>query len=560
MSNNINTISTGQSPAIRSDEVGNETRESSKDEPKTDSPPEPRNARKWRPIAFMGRFARLVPTILILAVLAGIGIWGHHTGWSMSKFSEVTGQEAAEKDDWCAEHGVPESVCIACNAELMPKPKPYGWCEEHGVHECPFHHPDVAQLDKTAKVEKRDLDRAKRALELRERKQNNPACQLHLRRIQFVSKQAVEDAGIDIGLVDRKKIVESIPATGEITYDQTRVARLSSRSSGTVWRVDKQIGDKIRRGEILAIVDASEVGRLKSELLSAVTAYDLAKLNRDQIKPVAGKGVAGRLLQEAEAKLSTESIRVQRAIQSLVNLGFSLSVKEVMATERSKLLSSLQFLGIPDDVTRYLVAGKSTSNLIPIRAPADGVVVERDVVAGEVVDTRKVLFTVVDTSQMWLILDVSSEHASLLKTGRKVLFRPDDNRTEVTGFISWISTKIDSHTRTVKIRVELPNPHGHLRDETFGQGEIVLREDSGSIVVPSTAVHWEGCCHVVFVRDRDYLKKGSFKVFHPRVVRPGVRTETHTEILAGVMPWEVVVTKGSGVLRAELLKGNLGPG
>ena len=560
MSNNINTISTGQSPAIEPDQAGNESLDTPNDKIRPGSMPRPRNTRLWRPVAFIGRFVGLAPTVLILAVLAAIGIWGHHTGWSMSKFSEVTGQAPAAKDDWCAEHGVPESICIACNAELMPKPKPYGWCEEHGVHECPLHHPDVAQLDKTPEVEKRDLERAKRALALRDRKQNNPTCQLHLRRIQFVSNQAVEDAGIDIGLVDRKKIIESIPATGEITYDQTRVARLSSRSSGTVWRVDKQIGDTIRKGEILAIIDASEVGRLKSELLSAVTAYDLAKLNRDQIKPVAGKGVAGRLLQEAEAKLSTESIRIQRSIQSLINLGFSVSVKEVMAIDRGKLASRLQFLGIPDDVTRYLVPGKTTSNLIPIRAPADGIVVERDVVAGEVVDTRKVLFTVVDTSRMWLVLDVSSEHAPLLKTERKVLFRPDGNRTEVTGLISWISTKIDSHTRTVKIRVELSNREGHLRDETFGQGKIVLREDSGSIVVPSDAVHWEGCCHVVFVRDKNYLKKGSFKVFHPRVVRPGVRTETHTEILAGVMPWEVVVTKGSGVLRAELLKGNLGPG
>jgi len=506
------------------------------------------------------RFLGLLPTAAILAVLAGLGYWGHHTGWSMSKFSEVAGNGTTETDDWCTAHGVPESICIACNADLMPKAELHGWCAEHGVHECPFEHPDVVQLEKTPEIEKRDLQRAERALKLRKRSENNPGCQLHLRRIQFVSKEAVGNAGIDIGLVDRRTIVESIPASGEVTYDQTRIARLSSRAPGTVWKVYRNIGDDVRKGDVLAVIDASEVGRLKAELLAAITDYDLKKIQRDQLQGVAGSGVAERVLQEAEASLSAAHIRVQRAVQSLVNLGFPVTAKQVLSAERKTLPDKLRFLGLPEDVTRYLNPETTTSNLIPLRAPSDGIVVARDVVAGEVVDSKQVLFTVVDTSHMWLMLNVASEQAPLLKLGRKVLFRPDGDESEITGRISWISTKVDPHTRTVEVRVELPNRDGRLRNETFGEGRIVLREDSGSIVVPNEAVHWEGCCHVVFVRDKNYQKDGSYKVFHTRVVRPGARTATHTEILAGLMPWEVVVTEGGGVLRAELLKGNLGPG
>ena len=65
---------------------------------------------------------------------------------------------------------------------------------------------------------------------------------------------------------------------------------------------------------------------------------------------------------------------------------------------------------------------------------------------------------------------------------------------------------------------------------------------------------------MVFVRDKDYMKEGAYKVFHTRSVRPGVRMGDTTEMIAGLLPGEVVVTKGSGVLRAELLKGNLGAG
>ena len=75
---------------------------------------------------------RSVPTILVLAVLAGIGFWGHHNNWTMPKFSALVGNGKTEKDDWCAEHGVPESICVACNAELMSKGKLHGWCEQHG--------------------------------------------------------------------------------------------------------------------------------------------------------------------------------------------------------------------------------------------------------------------------------------------------------------------------------------------------------------------------------------------------------------------------------------------
>jgi multidrug efflux pump subunit AcrA (membrane-fusion protein) len=109
------------------------------------------------------------------------------------------------------------------------------------------------------------------------------------------------------------------------------------------------------------------------------------------------------------------------------------------------------------------------------------------------------------------------------------------------------------------VRGELLNDDGHLRNETFGLGEIVLREETDAIVVPSSAVHWEGCCHVVFVRDKDYFSS-PYKVFHTRSVRPGVVLGDTTEVIAGLFPGEVVVTKGSGVLRAELLKGNLGAG
>src|SRR5207253_3096237 len=108
---------------------------------------------------------------------------------------------------------------------------------------------------------------------------------------------------------------------------------------------------------------------------------------------------------------------------------------------------------------------------------------------------------------------VRQEDAGLVTAGQKVLFRPGENHqgVEIAGKVSWISTSADGITRTVRVRVELPNSDGRLRANTFGTGRIVLREEPSAVFVPTQALHWDGCCHVVFVRDKDYFQKGSPK-------------------------------------------------
>ena len=502
---------------------------------------------------------RSVPTAIVLLLLGGIGYLGHQTGWKIPEFSTLVGNGPSENEDWCAEHGVPESECVACNADLMPKGKLHGWCKEHGVHECVLHHPDVAQLKETPEISPADLDRAARAIAMRPRTKNDPACKMHLRRVQFPSSSAVDKAGIDINLVDRGRVVESISATGQIVYDSTRMARLSSRAAGTVWRVETSVGDQVKEGEVLAIVDAAEVGRAKAELLRTVAQLDLRIKNYERLTELNGI-VPGRRALEAETANTEAEVAVRRAIHTLANLGMNIAYETVHSTSADELRRKVQLLGLPPDTIQHLHPTQTTSNLIPVFAPRDGIIVTRDVVAGEVTDTAKVLFTIADTSLMWLMLNVPLEEAKHVAIGQKVAFHPDGGDETAIGPITWISTDVDSKTRTVVVRAELFNHDGHLRNETFGRGKTVLRDEPEAIIVPSTAVHWEGCCHVVFVRDKDFMTKGSYKVFHTRSVRPGVNMGDYTEMIAGLWPGEVVVTKGSGVLRAELLKGNLGAG
>ncbi len=504
------------------------------------------------------RIGSLLPTLLVMAALSGLAVAGHHYGWTIPKFSELAGRRSPSGPAWCDEHGVPEEDCIACNADLMPKGKLYGWCGEHGVRECVLDHPELAQLTEPPGDLTADRQRARRALALRPRPKNDPGCKLSLRRIQFASKEAADKAGIDIGLVERGPLVETISATGEVVYDPTRVARLASRAAGTAWRVYKNVGDHVAEGDVLALIDAASAGRAKADLLQAVAQYRLAQQTIDRLKGLQGV-VAGKRMLEAEAARNLAEASVRKSVQELQNLGLPVVLQEVFRYSEPELARRLRYLGVPSPLARRLGDKQGSANLVPVVAPRDGIVVRRNVVTGEVVDPSRMLFTVADTSTMWLVLDVKLEDARFLKLGQKVIFRSDGAEHADVGKLTWISTDVDVETRTVQARAELDNRDGHLRNEVFGAGEIVLREERDAILVPSSAVHWEGCCFVVFVRDKDWFT-GRYKVIHTRSIRPGIETGGMTEVIAGLLPGEVVVTRGSGVLRAELFKGNLGAG
>src|SRR5262249_52553954 len=132
-----------------------------------------------------GALRRMAPTFVVVTALIALAAWGHTSDWTVPKFSTLFGNAAVAETDWCDEHNVPESQCVECNPKLMPRVTDYGWCAAHGVMQCPFEHPDVAQLKSPPAITPAMLARAERALALRPRAENNSRCNLHLKRIQF---------------------------------------------------------------------------------------------------------------------------------------------------------------------------------------------------------------------------------------------------------------------------------------------------------------------------------------------------------------------------------------
>jgi cobalt-zinc-cadmium efflux system membrane fusion protein len=496
---------------------------------------------------------RALPNLLVFLALAAIFWFGHHTGWKLPRSSELFGGAPSEADDWCAEHLVPLSQCVECHPELLAKPPSFGFCQKHGVAECVICHPELAQSEGEPRLPQYDTQQV---LALVPREQNNSRNMLHKQRVQFASSQSVAKAGVEVDMVRERPMSEYITANGELSFDPTRVAHLSSRAAGTVTFVFKFVGDRVVPGETLALIDAAQVGNAKTALLQAIVQMRLRRATAERLSAV-GDAVAGRAIIEAKAAVQEAEVAFISARQSLVNLGLDVP-EEFTEVDAKKIADDLRFLGIDSSLVAALPAENRSANLFPVKASSEGVIVMADCVAGEVVNTTAVLFTVADPHHMKLTLHVRQEDASHVSIGSHVIFQPDDGSSAVKGSIYWISPAIDERTRTLAVRLDLENPEGTLKDKTFGTGRIMLREEPKAVVVPSEAVQTSGDANFVFVRDRNFLKDGAPKVFHVRQVRLGAKDGSYVELLAGALPGEVVATKGSSVILAQLMRGAMG--
>lgn len=522
---------------------------------------EAQNARpKSRLVRFTKYVVGSIPTAIVLAALVGVAWMGHRYDWRLPKFTSFLDAPAdSTEPQFCDEHAVGEKDCIECNPSLAPKPQDFGWCLEHGVSQCVLHHPELAQLQQPFVPTAADAARVEKAFAVRPRPANNSRCLLHQRRIQFSSPAAVAKAGVEVAVAQEQAVVETVQANGYVAYRSGSVAHLGSRVAGNVLRIERQVGDVVAPGDVLAIVDSVEVGQAKEALVQAIVRARAERVSFEKISQLPEGAVASNRIRGAKTALDVAESTILAAEQVLANLGLAIDSRNLGEGSPEKLMAQLRLLGLPEYTFQKLQIAPS-SNLFPVRAPQAGTLMEVGAVAGELVDSQTRMFVIADARKMTAILQVPSEESRLLRSGQKVEFQLDGASDRKEGTLRWISPEMDPKTRTVQIRTELDNADGRLRANAFGTGHIVLRTEPQALVVPASALQWEGDCHVVFVRNRDYFVQDAPKFFVVRKVVPGVKTADGVEIIVGLAPGEVVAAKGSDVLRSELLKNSMGAG
>jgi cobalt-zinc-cadmium efflux system membrane fusion protein len=378
------------------------------------------------------------------------------------------------------------------------------------------------------------------------------------KRLNFPSAEAVKKAGIRVVAAEDRHMTRYVIANGMIDYEPSLYARLTARAAGTVWRVDKEIGNWVEKGDVLALIDAVEVGQAKADLMQSLTQVKLRQQTAERIQAAAMRGaVSERSAREAEAALREARIKLSSDHQRLLNLGLSVRLEDIAKVPEDGLPRYLRLLGLPKDIHKELDTDTLTANLLPLTAPFAGQVVQRMVAPGEVIEKNqpKIMFVLGDTRRLHVDLDVNSEDVSELRFDQEVRFGPEgkDPEKEVAR-LSHISPEVDEKTRRVRVHAEVENRNkenrpGPLRPNTFIVGRILIREEPHATVVPSEALQSlqsDGSEPIVFV-------KTSEKSFVVRPVRPGIR-EGNLVAVSGVQRGEEVVTTGSFALKSELLK------
>jgi cobalt-zinc-cadmium efflux system membrane fusion protein len=181
-------------------------------------------------------------------------------------------------------------------------------------------------------------------------------------------------------------------------------------------------------------------------------------------------------------------------------------------------------------------------------------VIRRGATIGHMVDTDDVLFEIVDTSTMWVEIDVPEEHAVALAPGQATTIELDGapGRTWSTT-LEFVAPEVDARTRTAKARAKVANPDGALRANLFGRAFIELGSARPTVMVPRVAVQQASGASLVFVKVAE-------DTFEARRVTVGRVEGALVEVTKGVKPGEPVATTGSFLLKTEILKGSLGAG
>lgn len=348
-----------------------------------------------------------------------------------------------------------------------------------------------------------------------------------------VTAQEIEVAAVTGGTLSRHLI-----APGTVTPDTDRIARVPARVGGTVAEMLKRLGDPVKKGEVVAVLDSREVADAKSEFLTATVNTELQKANYDRQQALWDKRISAEAtFLQARATYSETLLRLNLARQKLSALG--LNADEVAAKAKK------------DEAT----PDQSSLRRYELRSPLTGRVVERKVDVGTSVGSEgepSDLYTVADLSTVWVELAVPTTDLAKVKEGAEVLIAPrdEDAGQRAKGKIIFVSPIVNADTRSARVIAALPNPEFSWRPGTFVSAEIQVGQDAVKMLVPRDAIQTIGGEKVAFVRTPEGFER--------RDVKTGKSDDTAVEIVSGINPGDEIAVGNTFLLKAELGKGEAG--
>jgi cobalt-zinc-cadmium efflux system membrane fusion protein len=360
-----------------------------------------------------------------------------------------------------------------------------------------------------------------------------------------LSRDALEENEIKVEPATTRVLVPRLVAAARVTFNAEATARVGAPVAGRIVEVKTHLGDAVRSGDELLTVESPDLGEAQGDYLqkraavgAAEAAAEAAKVSFERGRELQqrSEGVARGEVEKREADL--------RAAQAAAR-----SAAAAMDAARTRL----KLLGMPDDAVAGLEQGGDVRPRYAVRAPIDGTVVRLDATPGALVaPDKETLLDLADLQTVWVLADVPEPRAAAVRSGAAAHVSTSTTGEPLAGKVSYVAPVVDPATRSVQVRIVVPNENGALRPGTFARAEIDETTDKSGgpvLAIPDEAVQTVEGETIVFVP-----VEGEEGTFARREVKVGEAVGNQVSVLSGVKDGEPIVTHGAFVLKAELAK------
>ena len=344
-----------------------------------------------------------------------------------------------------------------------------------------------------------------------------------------LTTEEIKSAGIIVQPVTRSEFRTIRDFPGTVEPNEHALAEITTLVRGRVIDVYADLGREVKGGTLLALLYSSELGMAQSAYLKAT-----AKLN-----------VAERAFRRAELLLKEKVIGVAELQR---REGEMLSLRAELREARDRLL----ILGLTDEDLRNLDRNHTIRSHVPVVAPFDGRIIARNLTKGEVVETTEKLFVVADLTDVWVTAVIPEKDIPYIRpdqtgTGQSVEVHVAAYPGQAfQGRITYVGDVLDPATRTMRLRLGLPNPERKLKPAMYATVRVYSEPEANALLIPESAVQRDRDRQFVFVEREP-------AIFEARDVKLGSSNGREIKVLDGLLEGESIVTNGAFVLKSELL-------
>jgi cobalt-zinc-cadmium efflux system membrane fusion protein len=340
----------------------------------------------------------------------------------------------------------------------------------------------------------------------------------------LISPEQIKELGIQTRKAEPGQLLVTISTRGKIILQPDRLAHILPKISGVAKEARKNIGDRVNKGDILAILESREMADIKASYLAAKEKERLTFS-----------------LLEREKRLHEKKVSAEQDYLNAKSVYQEARISVQLAEQK------LHAFGIEEDEIKGLSSEHNPDlRIYDIRSPVDGVVIARHITKGEFIENTTTIYEIADLSTIWIEIGIYPKDLVRVKEGQMVdISHPVDGKVAQAKMI-YLSPIIQDETITAKAIAEMKNPNENWRPGSFVKVNIATEKISAPIVITKEAIQDIDGKPFVFVK----VPEG----FEKKQVRLGISDNENIEVLSGLNAGDEYASSKTFLLKADLSK------